>query len=113
MNDERIDLSALDPARDSERWERRIREVVAGAMLARRWTVSGQLSSWARPALALAAAAALFSWVGLVIYAVPLEGSAARTAAAAQQDRSLTLSSWAATDEQPSAGSLLSVLGGE
>jgi hypothetical protein len=109
MNDARFDLSPLDPARDAERWERRIAEVVACTLQARRWTVSGQLSRWARPALGLAAAAALFSWLGLALR-LPLDGAAERDGRS-ETDPSSLLSSWAANDARPSTGTLLSVLG--
>lgn len=105
MNDDRIDFSALDPARDAERWEQRIRQVVAHAARARRWTVSAQLSRWARPAFGLAAAAALFSGLGLVVIADRLDQSSA------QEVPSAVLSRWAATDEAPSTRRLLTILG--
>jgi len=113
VNDDKLDLSALDPARDSERWEQRIgqvvaRAVVARAVVARRWSIGGQLRSWARPALGLAAAAAVFSWLGLILRwqdQAPLSTS--------QNEEAVSvLSRWAASDEQPSASRMLSVLGG-
>jgi hypothetical protein len=106
MNDDRFDFSALDPARDAERWEQRIRQVVAHATRVQRWTVSAQLSRWARPAFALAAAAALFSGVGLVRIAGRLDQSGS-----AQESPSALLSRWAATGETPPTSRLLSVLG--
>jgi len=108
MNDDKLDLSALDPARDRQRWERRIGQVVARAVVARRFSVGGQLRSWARPALGLAAAAAVFSWLGLILRwqdQAPLSTS--------QNEEAVSvLSRWAASDEQPSASRMLSVLGG-
>jgi hypothetical protein len=104
MKDERVDLSALDPARDAARWEGRIQAVVARAVEARRWSVAGQLSSWARPALALAAAAALFSWIGVGLSLRP-------AAESTPEDAVWMLSRWADSGEQPTAGNLLSVLG--
>ena len=64
-NDERIDLSLLDPSRDRERWERRIEAVSSRAAAARRAprSVPAQLASWAGPALALAAGLALVVWL--------------------------------------------------
>jgi hypothetical protein len=106
MNDDRFDFSALDPARDTERWERRIRQVVAHAASVRRWTVSAQLSRWARPAFGLAAAVALFSAAGLVFSAGRSDQSSR-----AQESASAALSRWAASDESPSTRRLLSVLG--
>jgi hypothetical protein len=106
-----LDLSPLDPSRrDPARWERRIQSVVARAVAAQRWTVARQLSSWARPAVALAAAAALFSWLGLMF---TLQ-TAAPAPATLEQDPHVLLSHWAAADgttEQPTVGLLLTVLG--
>ena len=108
MND-KLDFSALDPSRqDAAAWERRIRTVVARATAARRWTVARQLSSWARPAVALAAAAALFSWAGLWL---TLEAAAPTSDV---RDPHVLLSRWAALadeGEQPTVGTLLTVLG--
>src|SRR4051812_16458548 len=63
MDDDKLDFSSLDPARDRERWQRRVDDVVARAQASRqsgRW--ARELSALARPALALAAAAALLVW---------------------------------------------------
>jgi len=108
--EERVDLSAIDPARDAARWERRIQLVVARAVQARRWTVAGQLSSWARPALALAAAAALFSWMGLML-SVQRESVSTGASVSTPEEAVWMLSRWAEGGEQPSARSLLSVFG--
>jgi hypothetical protein len=109
-----LDLSPLDPSRrDPARWEQRIQSVVARAVAAQRWTVARQLSSWARPAVALAAAAALFSWLGLLVTL----RTATSSTSTLEQDPHALLSSWAAragsgdTEEQPTVGTLLTVLG--
>lgn len=108
MND-KLDFSSLDPERqDPAAWERRIQAVVARAAAARRWTVARQLSRWARPAVALAAAAALFSWLGLLLTLKPA------APAAEVRDPHVLLSRWAALaeeGEQPTVGTLLTVLG--
>lgn len=61
MNDERLNLDALDPTRDAS-FEQRVAAIAADAMLARRTRVTsprgglvGELSAWMRPALAAAA----------------------------------------------------------
>ena len=64
MNDERMDLTPLDPARDPDRYERLVGAVTdAAAMeLARRrlrTTAIGQVARWYRPMLAAAAAIAI------------------------------------------------------
>jgi hypothetical protein len=109
MNDERIDLSLLDPSRDPKRWERLVASVTSRALAAhrRRLTISYQLTAWARPALALAAAAALASWVGTVV-APTRNGSAART----EPEPAYVLSAWANGDDVPATPRILEVLGG-
>jgi len=64
MNDERLDLSALDPTRDPERFERAVGRIMDRAALplaARRarLTAMGQVTRWWRPMLAAAAALAM------------------------------------------------------
>ncbi|MEY4548035.1 MAG: hypothetical protein RL685_4230 [Pseudomonadota bacterium] len=113
-----LDLASLDPSRrDPARWERRIQSVVARAVAAQRWTVARQLSSWARPAMALAAAAALFSWLGLMVTLRTATTSTSTSTLTLEQDPHALLSSWAATAgsgdtaAQPTVGTLLTVLG--
>ena len=57
MDEQKIDMSAVDPSRDPERWETLVQSVAARALETRRrrLTVGHQLLSWARPALAIAA----------------------------------------------------------
>jgi hypothetical protein len=107
MNDEKIDLSSLDPSRNLAEWNQRIESIAARAWTAhqRRLTVVDQLVTWTRPALAIAAAAALVSWFGALTSGP--SGSATTTV----QDPALTLASWAMADEHPSASSILRVLG--
>ena len=67
---ERFDLSALDPSRDSDRWELMVRQIMwrSTAELQRRQSSAvfglfDGLVAWARPALATAAALTLISLV--------------------------------------------------
>lgn len=67
MEDERLDLSPLDPTRDAVRWERLIRSVTdrAAPELARRAarrSLAGTVAAWARPTLAAAAALVLLAF---------------------------------------------------
>lgn len=63
-----VDLRLLDPSRDRARWDAMVARVVARAVAhTRRLTVGAQLAAWARPALALAAALALVTWVALAL----------------------------------------------
>jgi hypothetical protein len=65
MNDDRIDLSPLDPTRDELRWERMVRSVAARGRASRSLpeAVLLDLVRRARPALAAAAVLALCAWL--------------------------------------------------
>jgi hypothetical protein len=112
-DDDRVDFSVLDPMRDRERWEARVQVVTAWAIITaraviarRRRTVGDQLVSWARPALVLAAAAALSTWMGAI-------ASSGRTRAdTPESQRTTILATWAATGAEPATDELLAVLGG-
>jgi hypothetical protein len=110
MDDERIDLSPLDPSRDEKRWQRLITGIAERAVAVRRRRVSVryQLGAWARPALALAAAAAVVAVLGALLGGATLRGGAVATA----HDPALTLVEWAATGERPETAALVAVLGG-
>lgn len=110
MNDEKLDLTPLDPASDPLRWERRIRQVAArsaeGAARRRPGALSVQLAAWLRPALACAAAAALVAWIPAWLPRAPAPAPVASTPA----DRIVRLLAWA-DGEQPAAAALLAALG--
>ena len=108
MNDERIDLSSLDPSRNEAQWNRRVEFIAARAWAAsqRRLTVASQVCAWMRPALAIAASLALVSWYG-PLTSRPSQPRAATTA----EDPTFTLTRWAMNDERPSASRILEVLG--
>jgi hypothetical protein len=108
MNDERIDLSVLDPSQDPQRWDRIIQSVTARAMEARRrrLTISYQLWTWSRPALAIAATVALAIWAGAL--------ASARNHSATvreNQEPAFVLAEWAVSSEPPSTSVILQVLG--
>lgn len=109
MDDERLDLSALDPSRDSARWDRLVTSIAERAAGKRReqLTMTHQLMVWARPVLAIAAALALVSWCGAWAHGTTHTAPATRV----EQPESV-LSRWAASGGQPSAARMLSVLGG-
>ncbi len=108
MDEQKIDLTVLDPSRDPERWERLVQSVVSRASAARRrtLTVGRQLVAWARPALAIAAGLALLSWAGRLASPEP-EAAVAR----ARDDPASVLVRWASSDERPPAARILEVLG--
>jgi hypothetical protein len=62
-DDDRVDLSALDPARDPARWSSLVTAVAARAAARRRTSLSRALARQAIPAFALATAAAVAIWV--------------------------------------------------
>jgi hypothetical protein len=105
MNDDRIDLSALDPGRNRGRWEARVNEVAARARaLPQRRTVSHQLRAWARPVLAIAASLAIVSWAGALVRDRTPDANA-------PADPALELSRIAAEGETPPTGTILQLLG--
>ncbi len=110
MNDEKLDLTPLDPASDPRRWERLVRQVAArgadGAARRRPGALATQLATWLRPALACAAAVALVAWVPAWL---------ARPAVMPQvrdtpPDRIARLLEWADGD-QPGTAALLAAMG--
>lgn len=114
--DDKIDFSPLDPARDALRFERMVRATAARAREAAAKslepTVVSQLAAWARPALALAAAAALLLWLPSVFGSKPgatpgTNPTAAKTAA----DPAASLVRWTQGTETPPVGEVLSALG--
>jgi hypothetical protein len=114
-DNERLDLSALDPARDGARWERRIRETVTRALAARQprpAALLGALFAWRRPALALAAACAALVWGASLVGGQRTPPPAAVTRPAPARDAAGVLSRWADGEEQLGTDELLAVLGG-
>lgn len=109
MNQEKIDFSSLDPARDPERWDRMIQSVASKALEARSrpQTISEQMGRWIRPALAMAAALALVIWGGALF-------SNRTQSSTVQQkiDPAYVLSGWASSQERPSTSRIVQVLGG-
>ena len=108
MDEQKIDLSIVDPSRDPERWEGLVQSVATRALAARRrrLTVGYQLLAWARPALAIAAAVALVTWVGRLASPEP-NVQLAQT----QEDPVVVLATWASSDERPSPAKVLEMLG--
>ncbi len=108
MNDpEKIDFTALDPARQHTLWEQRITRVTRLALARQRElrSVPQQLITWARPALAMAAALALLIWSSFLFHDPNPQ--------AKSTDPAYLLSHWALSDEVPSPTEVLTVLGGE
>jgi hypothetical protein len=109
VNDERIDLSSLDPSRNTARWEATICFLAALAAAARRRvTFARQVLLWARPSLAIAAGVALVVWTGVLV-----RGQRTTAPGAAIEAPEFMLSRWAMSDEAPPTTTVLSVLGNQ
>jgi hypothetical protein len=106
MHDEKLDLSALDPTRDTHHWNQLVESVVARALARRQQplTVGYQMLVWARPILAIAAALALVFGIRELL---PHE----RNASSRSVEPAFVLASWAANDERPDTTRILQVLG--
>jgi len=102
MQPDRIDFSSLDPSRDGLRWEGRVRAIAARAFAGHRNPVLWQLTAWARPAMAMAALAALVCW---------LPALAEKETPRAATDGARALSEWAANPPPSSTNEVLSSLG--
>lgn len=101
MDPDRIDFSALDPARDQLGWERRVRTVVARAAAR---PVERTALRFARPLLAVAAALALLAWAPSFFATGASPGQTS--------DAAVTLSQWAAQGEVPSGADVWTTFGG-
>jgi len=104
MDDDRVDLSALDPARDPARWNALVTAAAARAAARRRASLARTVAGYGIPAFALAAAAALAIWV-----LAPARGAPAITTET--DNASDVLAGWALQGVPDGAG-LLSSLGG-
>ena len=108
MHDSKIDLSALDPAQDTERWHQLVESIAVRALARRkqRLTVSYQLLSWARPVLAAAAALTIvFGTKALLSQNEP------SVIAKKRFETAYVLAKWATNDERPATSNILRVLG--
>ena len=111
MDEDPIDFSALDPRRNSARFERMVQTVVVGA----RSPAAGlppllfELIAWGRSAVAVAALLALAAWL-------PNLGrsglSDANSPLTAGTDPVELVSSWAMTDDVPAEIDLVQAMGG-
>ena len=107
MHDEKIDMSALDPARDAHHWNQLVESVVARALARRQppLTFGYQMLTWSRPILAIAAALTLVFGISELL---PHD----RVAHARPVARAFVLANWAANNERPDTTKILQVLGG-
>lgn len=108
--EDKVDLSPLDPARDPARWDTLVRGVASRALAAHRArnTLAFQIAAWGRPALAAAAALAIVSWA----LAWSSDSGEMRTSADTTQPAAYQLAGWAATGKLPETPQMMSALGG-
>jgi hypothetical protein len=116
MNDERLDLRALDPTRDREGFERAVGRIMNRAALpltARRarLTAVGQVTRWWRPMLALAAALTVAA-IGVLTQVSPATSATeARESGVAEAiGIPTTLAVWMAADATPTAAQVYTAL---
>jgi hypothetical protein len=109
MNDERLDLRALDPTRDPERFERTVGRIMDRAALplaARRTRLSavGQVTRWWRPMLAVAAALAIAA-IGVLTQVSPASPAAATPEPGVAEAIGIptTVATWMVSAETPTA----------
>jgi len=95
-DDDKLDLRALDPSRDRERWRQLTESVVqrAAARLRPVPSIPSQMVAWRMPVLAVAAALALMTWTAIAW---------SETDAGPEAEPMYLLSQWAARDELPAS----------
>lgn len=104
MDERRLDLSALDPARDRARWRATLDATLArvdDVLLHRRQDPLALIAGWRRPLLAAAAAA--------LLVLLPVELALERREARREAVRGLvsTSTAWASEGRAPSGAELL------
>lgn len=116
MTDDRLDLRPLDPTRDSARYERAIGRIMDRAALplsARRarTTAMGQITTWWRPMLALAAALSLAA-VGVLTQVQPAAAVTEASDASVAEALGIptALATWLDAAETPTAAQVFSAL---
>ena len=105
MENERLDLSPLDPARDAAAWSSKIAVLAAKGQSLRveRNRMGPWLLAWGRPSVALAATMALILWL-----ATPHRAPESSTNTV---DPTLAVAAWAVSDTVPSTTEFLETLG--
>ena len=110
MDNDRIDFSALDPKRNSRRFEKMVETVIAGARPHEPGIspLIRELVAWGRGAVALAALLAVTAWLPALIRD---SFRAAESAPATGNDFVELVSSWARTGDVPSEVDVSQALG--
>jgi hypothetical protein len=105
MDDRRVDLSALDPGGDPERFERMVQSVLARAGQPRPESIASALVAHGRVGIALATAAAILVWAPVLL----ARGGGASESRAA--DPVAVVTAWAEQGAIPDGVDVLHVLG--
>ena len=105
LDDERLDLSPLDPTRDAARFEAIVRSIAARAGARPMRDAASILLTWWRPALALAASLALSAWGPTLLRARSAAGGSSST------DPAAAVLEWARAGAPSSAAEVLDSLG--
>lgn len=119
MDPERLNLSALDPAADRDRWEHLIHTIVESAKpeLARRASVRSPLlllAAWARPMLSAAAVLAMVSIAALNTMSRGSNGTALQASGMIEELQvPAPLATWLAEERAPTIEELILALDGE
>jgi hypothetical protein len=116
MTDDRLDLSPLDPTRDPIRFDAAVSRIMDRSTPARarrraRTTAIGQITTWWRPMLALAAAVALAA-VGVLTQVKPAPSATVvrRTGLAEAIGIPSSIAPWLGATESPTAAQVFSAL---
>lgn len=116
MNDDPLDLRAFDPTRDRARYERaigRIMDRAAVPLAARRarTTTMGQITTWWRPMLALAATLTLAA-LGVLTQVRPAAAVTDRSAAGVAEALGIptVMATWIGAAETPTGAQVFSAL---
>ncbi len=112
MTNDRIDFSALDPTRDSERFDGIVRSISERATLElagrrARLNVLGQISRWWRPMLAAAVVSGIISIGALTQIEAPTTQIAANVGIAEAIGVPDQLAEWVRSDEIPTTAEIL------
>lgn len=109
MDPDRLDLSALDPSREADRWEGLVKAVLArGARPAPASRVLVAIAASWRPMLAIAAALVALAWAPAL-----LAGAGRPAAAAGAADPVLSTTSWMLQDEAPATAEAIAAMGAD
>ncbi len=108
MHDSKLDLSSLDPCRNTEHWDQLVDSIAdrAVARYRQRLTIGYQLWAWSRPVLAAAATVTLI--VGAKALLTRHESSGTATS---EFRKVYVLAEWAGNEEHPAPSNVLQVLG--